>query len=73
MQEDMHYYGTYVIARAAGLPIKETKTVGYAAQYVDDSTATDSDVYDDGRMFETTATAHTNSEALVNAAADHTE
>lgn len=73
MQEDMHYYGTYAMARAAGLPVKEAKAIAYSAQYVDDSTANDSEVHDDGGMFETTATAHTNSEAIVNAAADHLE
>lgn len=73
MQEDMHYYGTYALARAAGLEIKHAKIIAYAAQYVDDSTANDSEVHKDGGMFETTATAHTNIEAITNAAADHTE
>lgn len=73
MQEDMHYYGTYALARAAGLPIKEAKIIAYSAQYVDDSTATDSEVHEDGGMFETIATAHTNGEAVANFVADHTE
>lgn len=73
MQEDMHYYGTYALARAAGLEVKYAKIIAYAAQYVDDSTANDSEVHEDGGMFETTATAHTNIEAIANAAADHTE
>ena len=73
MQEDMHYYGTYAMARAAGLEVKDAKVVAYAAQYVDDSTANDSEVHEDGGMFETTASAHTNSEVIKNAAADHTE
>ncbi len=73
MQEDMHYYGTYAIARAAGLEAKHAKVVAYAAQYVDDSIAIDSEVHDDGGMFETIATAHTNSAAVANAVADHTE
>ena len=73
MQEDMHYYGTYAMARAAGLEVKYAQIIAYTAQYVDDSTATDSEVHEDGGMFQTTATAHTNSEAIRNAAADHTE
>ena len=73
MQEDMHYYGTYAMARAAGLKVKDAKIIAYAAQYVDDSTANKSEVHEDGGMFETTASAHTNSEVIKNAAADHTE
>jgi len=73
MQEDMHYYATYAMARAAGLQVKYAKTVAYAAQYVDDSTANDSEVHDDGGMLQTIATAHTNSEAIKHAAADHVE
>ncbi|MGV0036409.1 MAG: DUF6765 family protein [Candidatus Azotimanducaceae bacterium WSBS_2022_MAG_OTU7] len=73
MQEDMHYYGTYAMARAAGLEVKHAKVVAYSAQYVDDSTANDSEVHQDGGMFQTIATAHTNSEAVINSAIDHTE
>lgn len=73
MQEDMHYYGTYAMARAAGLEVKDAKVVAYAAQYVDDSTANDSGVHKDGGMFETTASAHTDADIIKNAAADHTE
>jgi len=73
MQEDMHYYGTYAMARAAGLDPEKAKCIAYTAQYVDDSNANDSDVHEDGGMFETIATAHSNSEAIANAATDHTE
>ena len=73
MQLDMHYYGTYAMARAAGFPVKCAQVVAYAAQYVDDSTANDSEVHEDGGMFQATATAHTASEAIRNAAADHIE
>jgi len=73
MQEDMHYYATYAMARAAGLGVKEAKIIAYSAQYVDDSTSNDSEVHEDGGMFQTIATAHTNSEAVGNAAIDHTE
>lgn len=73
MQEDMHYYGTYAMARAAGLKVEDAKIIAYAAQYVDDSTSNDSEAHEDGGMFETTATAHTNVQAISNAVADHEE
>ena len=69
----MHYYGTYAMARSAGMKVSDARTVAYAAQYVDDSTDNDSDVHEDGGMIQTIATAHTNIEAIGNAAADHTE
>jgi hypothetical protein len=64
MQEDMHYYGTYAMARAAGLEVKHAKVIAYAAQYVDDSTAKDSEQHEDGGMFEVTASAHTTKEEI---------
>jgi hypothetical protein len=73
MQEDMHYYGTYAIARAAGLKAKDARVIAYAAQYVDDSTSNSSELHDDGGMLLAVATAHTNSEAIHNAAVDHIE
>lgn len=73
MQEDMHYYGTYALARAAGLKVEHARVIAYAAQYVDDATMNESEAHDDGGMFLTVATAHTNSEAIGNAVADHTE
>jgi len=73
MQLDMHYYGTYAMARAAGMAVKHAKVVAYAAQYTDDSTQNDSEPHVDGGMFHTIATAHTGSEAIVNSALDHHE
>ncbi|MCF6281242.1 MAG: hypothetical protein L3J28_03375 [Candidatus Polarisedimenticolaceae bacterium] len=55
------------------MPVKHATIVAYAAQYVDDSTANDSEVHEDGGMFQAIATAHTNAEAIENAAVDHTE
>ena len=52
MQEDMHYYGTYALARAAGLGVAHARVIAYAAQYVDDATANNSEVHRDGGMFE---------------------
>ena len=59
MQEDMHYYGTYVIARAAGVPPNDASVIAYAAQFVDDSTKQDSEPHDDGGLLFGIATAHT--------------
>jgi len=67
MQEDMHYYGTYAMARAAGMKVAQARKVATAAQYVDDSTANDSEQHNDGGMLQATASAHTNSEAIDNA------
>lgn len=36
MQYDMHYYGTYAIAAAAGIPKEDAQVIAHAAQYVDD-------------------------------------
>lgn len=71
MQADMHYYGTYAMARAAGLPVRHAKTVATAAQYVDDATTEDDDEHQDGGMFQVIATSHTDSESIVDAAVHH--
>ena len=73
MQTDMHYYGTYAMARAAGLKVDDASTIAYAAQYVDDSTINNSLIHKDGGMFETIATAHTLTQAIENSIADHLE
>lgn len=73
MQEDMHYYGTYAMARAAGLKVRHAKVIAYAAQFVDDATENDSEQHQDGGMLQAIATAHTNSEAIKNAKNDHIE
>lgn len=36
MQFDMHYYGTYTMAAAAGIPKSDAETIATAAQFVDD-------------------------------------
>ncbi len=58
MQIDMHYYGTYAMARAAGVEPESAKIIATAAQYVDD--AVDSSTYDckDGSCIVTQATGH---------------
>lgn len=37
MQIDMHFYATYALARAAGIPPDAARTVAHAAQFVDDA------------------------------------
>jgi len=37
MQLDMHFYGVYALARAAGIGAKAAETIAYASQFVDDS------------------------------------
>ncbi len=58
MQEDMHYYGTYAIALAAGIPEQEAEIIAYASQYVDDATSTRNGEHDDGGLMVTFSTAH---------------
>jgi len=73
MQTDMHYYGTYAIARLAGFSVKDAETIAYSAQYVDDSTSNDSDEHEDGGLIYGVATAHHNSEVIKNRLIDKKE
>jgi hypothetical protein len=57
MQVDMHYYGTYAIARAAGMKPEIAETVATAAQYVDDSNTADF-ALKDGSYLYCPATGH---------------
>lgn len=58
MQEDMHYYGTYCLARSAGIKKKAAEIIAYASQYVDNSTATKIDNHEDGSKIIAVPTAH---------------
>ncbi len=58
MQIDMHYYGTYAMARAAGLNAKSARLIATAAQFVDDNAEKDSTVFRDGARLDSEATAH---------------
>ena len=58
MQLDMHYYGTYAMARAAGLNEKACYIIAYSAQFVDDNAANDSIEFEDGARIDSEATAH---------------
>jgi len=58
MDLDMHYHGTYMLARAAGLKRSAAKTIAYAAEYVDDSVAREIHTKEKGAGFIELATAH---------------
>ncbi len=66
MQTDMHYFGTYAIARMAGLSVDVSQTIAFSAQYVDDSTKNDSDEHPDGGLIYGIATAHSNGQVTKN-------
>jgi hypothetical protein len=57
MQLDMHFYGTYAMARAAGIKPEFAEVIATAAQYVDDSDTANIELRD-GRFVACAATAH---------------
>lgn len=61
MQIDMHYYGTYCLARSAGVEKDVATRIARSAQYVDDSNAHEREIddHEDGGKFATVVTAHT--------------
>ena len=58
MQIDMHYYGTYAMARAAGLNRETARTVATSSQFVDDNAARGHVTFRDGARIDKEATAH---------------
>ena len=58
MQVDMHYYGTYAMARAAGLNDEACRIVATAAEFVDDNAGHESLFSKDEGHVSVTATAH---------------
>jgi len=58
MQVDMHFYGVFCMARAAGMNREAAKTIAYASQYVDDSNLTETNTHDNGGKIISEATAH---------------
>lgn len=58
MQIDMHYYGTYAIALAAGIPDEDARVIAYASQYMDDATSDRNGEHEDGGWLVTFTTAH---------------
>lgn len=68
MQYDMHYYGTYTMAAAAGIPKEDAEAIAMAAQYVDDQNFQDMIVAGTGEGILGIATAHHPFEAGVRVA-----
>ena len=66
MDIDMHYYGTFALARAAGLDRNVAVRIATAAEFVDDSTTTEIIVHPDGARFRGEATAHHPTDLLPN-------
>ncbi len=58
MQKDMHYYGTYAMARAAGLKRNVAETIATAAQFVDDNAHKGTIEFVGGGSIDKEATAH---------------
>jgi len=58
MQLDMHFYGTYAMARAAGLSEDTCTVIATAAQFVDDNAEDQFVVLRDGARMDIKATAH---------------
>lgn len=52
MQLDMHFYGIYALARAAGVKPEVARTIAYASQFVDDAIEDEAiEVEDEGPLF----------------------
>ncbi len=58
MQIDMHYHGTYTLARAAGIGQEAAQEIATAAQFVDDNVAQAHVDFQDGARIDTEATVH---------------
>lgn len=58
MQLDMHYYGTYALARMAGLNEDACRIIATSSQFVDDNAAKLHVEFQDGGRVDAQATAH---------------
>ena len=58
MQRDFHYYGTYVLARAAGINKVTAQIISSAAQFVDESIEKRTFNFNDGSSVVPVITAH---------------
>ena len=58
MQKDMHYYGTYAIARAAGILPKPAQVIASASQFVDDNAIKERIDFTDNASLYSRPTAH---------------
>ncbi|MEF9425775.1 MAG: hypothetical protein L0956_00840 [Candidatus Mariimomonas ferrooxydans] len=58
MQLDMHYYGVFALARAAGLKEEHAKTIATASQFVDDNVEKELIEFQDAARFRVQVTGH---------------
>ncbi|WP_031485867.1 DUF6765 family protein [Maridesulfovibrio frigidus] len=58
MQKDMHYFGTYAIARAAGIKPEDAQVIASAAQFVDDNSTIKKIDFEDKGSLNSRPTAH---------------
>lgn len=58
MQKDMHYFGTYSMARASGLAPKICQTIATASEFVDDNGSKETIEFPDGGRLDFIPTAH---------------
>jgi len=58
MQKDFHYYVTAMLARYAGFTPDQSRLIAWCSQYVDDATESFQLHLSNGRVVETTMTAH---------------
>ncbi|OCH68584.1 DUF6765 family protein [Vibrio splendidus] len=58
MQIDMHYYGTYCLARTAGLSREASRIIATSAQFVDDNAKQNDISLEDASSCQVEATAH---------------
>ena len=58
MQKDFHFYVTGILANHAGYSVNEAIAIATASEYVDHATESFPIQFDDGRIIETTMTAH---------------
>lgn len=58
MQIDMHYYGTYAMARSAGLNEQACQAIATAAEFVDDNPGKTAIEFKDAARLDLNATAH---------------
>ncbi len=58
MQLDMHFYGVYALARAAGIKPKTARLIAYASQFVDDAIEDEAVILKEGKAVLPTMTSH---------------
>ena len=58
MQEDMHFYGVYAFARAAGINPETARIIAYASQFVDDAINDEAVILSNKQAILPTMTSH---------------